>query len=34
MKLLSFLMLHIGKVCVGEGDKNVCQQVKNDDGDE
>jgi hypothetical protein len=34
MKLLSFLILQIGKVSVYEGDKNVCQQVKDDDGDD
>lgn len=33
MKLLSFLILQIGKMSVYEGDKNVCQQVTNNGGD-
>jgi hypothetical protein len=34
MKLLSFLILQFGNVFVYEGDKNVCQRVKDDDGDD
>jgi hypothetical protein len=34
MKLLSFRILQIGKVSGYEGDKNVCQQVKDDTADD